>query len=92
MAETGRGIAVFELPKDRATSLRCAACMDRTCEAIGTVPGVLRVDCDTSQSQVRVEYEPDVITGEQIERRMADLDLELSQTLVHRAWRVSGLD
>ncbi len=92
MSEATRETAVFELPKERSTSLRCAACTDRACEAMERVPGVMRVECDSTQSQVRVEFDASRLTAEEIERRITRFDLEFEQAIAHKAWRVSGLD
>lgn len=92
MAEPKRETAVFELPKEHSTSLRCAACADRACEAVGRLPGVMRVACDQNQSQVRVEFDPSRATADEIGARITRYDLEFEQSIAHKAWRVSGLD
>lgn len=92
MPDSVRETAVFELPKERSTSLRCAACADRACEALGHVPGVVRVECDSAHSQVRVEFDARKATAGDIERRLSHSELEFEQAIAHKAWRISGLD
>lgn len=92
MSDASRETAVFDLPKERSTSLRCAACADRACEAMGRVPGVVRVECDAVQSQVRVEFDAARVSADEISRRVTHFDLEFDQSIAHKAWRISGLD
>ncbi|HET6350720.1 MAG TPA: cation transporter [Coriobacteriia bacterium] len=92
MSDSVRETAVFELPKERSTSLRCTACADRACESVGRVPGVVRVECDSAHSQVRVEFNTLKTTAADIERQLSHSELEFEQAIAHKAWRVSGLD
>jgi len=89
---TERANATFELPHRSGATLRCAACANRACEALGDVPGVSRVECDAAGASVQVEFDPTRITEADLGSEMERFGLELAETVHHAAWRVTGLD
>lgn len=84
--------ATFELPSAQASPLRCAACATRACEALGQVPGVSKVDCDSAGSSVRVEFDPARVSEADLSVEMERFGLELAESVHHAAFRVAGLD
>lgn len=89
---TDHASATFEVPSAQAAPVRCAACANRACEALGGVPGVARVDCDAAGATVRVEFDPGRVSESDLVTEMERFGLELSDTIHHAAWRVTGLD
>jgi copper chaperone CopZ len=87
-----RASATFDLPSGPSAPLRCSACANRACEALGSVPGVARVDCDAAGAAVRVEYDPGRVSEADLAAEMEQFGLELAESVHHAAWRVSGLD
>jgi copper chaperone CopZ len=87
-----RATATFDLPGVQVSRVRCTACANRVCETLGTLPGVMRVDCDTVGGAVRVEFDPARITEADLAVETERFGLELADTLRHATWRVTGLD
>lgn len=91
MSDT-RSVATFEIPAPPSTSVRCVACANRACQALGQVPGVARVDCDATSSAVVVEFDADRVSTDDLAEEMSRFGLTLADSVHHAAWRVSGLD
>lgn len=89
---SAHGTATFELPGARSAVVRCTACANRACEALGDVPGVSKVDCDAMASTVRVEFDARRVSESELVSEMERFGLELAESLRHEAWRVTGLD
>lgn len=89
---SGHASATFELPASSGTSVTCAACANRACEAMGRVPGVMRVECDAAGQAVRVEFDTGRVSEADLAVEMERFGLELGSTLHHAAWRITGLD
>lgn len=84
--------AVFDLPQHEASPVRCVACANRACSALGGVPGVARVECDPLGASVKVEFDPGRVTQDDLVSQMDRFGLELAEVVRHAAWRVTGLD
>lgn len=84
--------ATFELPGAAPSAVKCTACSNRACQLLGAVPGVARVDCGSVGSQIRVEFDPERVTEEDLAVEMERFGLELAASVRHAAWRVTGLD
>jgi copper chaperone CopZ len=84
--------ATFELPSPQKSTLRCSACANRACEALGAVPGVSKVECDAAGVSVRVDFDPGRLSESDLAVEMERFGLELGETVHHEAWRITGLD
>jgi hypothetical protein len=62
------------------------------CEALSDVPGVVRVECDATGANVRVEYDTDRLGEADLEAEMDRFGLALSENVSHAAWKIVGLD
>ena len=89
---TNRAVATFDLPGDESSRLRCTACANRACEALGDLVGVIKIDCDIPASAVRVEFDTTVVSEPELAAQMERFGLELARSVRHAAWRVTGLD
>lgn len=87
-----RASAVFDIPSPRVSRMRCVECANRACRTVGDVPGVLKVDCDSSATSVRVEFDPGRISESDIAAELDRFGLELAESTRHAAWRIIGLD
>ena len=87
-----RASATFDSPGSVSSPLRCTACANRACEALGDVPGVAKVDCDASGATVRIEFDPARVSEADLTIEMERFGLELSESVRHAAWRITGLD
>lgn len=86
-----RATASFELPTHAEKGVRCAECTSRVCARVETLPGVFRVECD-ARGEVRVEYDPDRVTEEDLDAATRRYGVELAGVYAHAVWRVTGLD
>lgn len=87
-----RATATFELPTTAPSPVRCTACANRACEALGEVPGVARVDCDAVGATVSVEFDPSRVSEADLVVEMDRFGMDLAQSVRHEAWRITGLD
>jgi copper chaperone CopZ len=89
---SSRVSAIFAIPAPGRDAVRCLECANRVCEALQDVPGVARVECGSTGSDVLVEFDPGRIGEAEIAHEMRQFGLELASELGHAAWRISGLD
>ena len=89
---TDRATATFDFAAITEAPLKCAACANRACEALGSIPGVQKVDCNVAGSAVQVEYDPGRLSEADLGVEMERFGLELAEAVHHAAWRVTGLD
>jgi copper chaperone CopZ len=89
---SARAVATFALPVGDSSPVRCAACANRACEAIGQVPGVSKIECDAAGGSVRVEFDESRVAEADLAAEMDRFGLELASSVRHAAWRVTGLD
>ena len=86
-----RASATFELPTHGGTAHRCTQCESRLCARVEEVPGVLRVECE-ARGPMRVEFDPELVTREQLDAETRSYSAELEGVFAHAVWHVTGLD
>jgi hypothetical protein len=86
-----RASATFDLPTHGGRAHRCAQCESRLCARVEEVPGVLRVECESS-GPMRVEFDPSQVTKEQLDVETRRYGAELEGVFSHAVWHVTGLD
>ena len=89
---SSRVSATFALPAPGHETVRCLECASRVCESLQEVPGVARVECGASGTEVLVEFDPGRIGEADIAEEMRQFGLELADEFAHAAWRITGLD
>lgn len=86
-----RQTATLELPIHAERGIRCAECGARVCAQIEQLAGVSRVECDSAGS-VRVEYDADRLSAEDLAAHTRRFGAELDGVYRHALWRIGGLD
>ncbi|MCE5315662.1 MAG: cation-translocating P-type ATPase [Armatimonadota bacterium] len=70
----------------------CGQCTQRLQEALAEMDGVQNVSVDTDRKTVRLTYQKDLVTFEEISDRATALGVTIAERYVHEKLRLVGLD
>ncbi|MBA4370990.1 MAG: hypothetical protein C0418_05355 [Coriobacteriaceae bacterium] len=87
-----RRVATLKIASLMASPEYCTQCVGRLCDALGGVPGILSVDCDSGAGDAEVAYDADLMSDEDLRAEAERLGYELFGSVAHAAYRLTGLD
>ncbi len=86
------GAATVVLPVPIPAGERCRVCVERLREVVDALPGVGSVAIDPAASLLTLEFDAGRITCEAVVAEVERLGHEVSTSIRHAFWRITGLD
>jgi len=70
----------------------CAACAERVCTGVSALDGVTDVTCDLAHGSLAVEHDTGRLSRADVETSVRRIALEVTDSVAHAAYRLTGLD
>jgi len=83
---------IFKMPEAATSAGYCSSCVERLCGAVAALPGVEATECDRVNGVMRVTHDPHVVSAAEIEAELHRVGLDISATVSHSSFRLTGLD
>ena len=89
---SGHGSGHIRIPVAVPGAGGCGECVLRVREAADGLAGVGSVEVVPGASELDVEFDPNVVSGEEIVIHLEQLGHEVAATITHASWQIGGLD
>jgi Cd2+/Zn2+-exporting ATPase len=85
-------IKVLDVPVILPNGYECERCVNRLRGSLLEVYGVKSVKLDPGSAKLTLEYDPNLVTLEAVERRAREIGVELEEKIVHHTIPLAGMD
>jgi hypothetical protein len=85
-------IHVFDLTTLLTGAFYCAGCAERVCAATSGLAGVSDAACDIEGGTLEVTHDPKALPPGELDAQVKRFALEVSDSVGHASYRLTGLD